>query len=109
MIGRSHLLRLTDEVSITANNLSADVKAAIVDAVQGVLTSYDIDKNVSFSNKLSAIHLIGGDEAGGIKKIEIISDEDIDSEVEYKIEQGAHGEHEKIMIIQKKEFKKKDD
>jgi len=109
MIGRSHQLRLTDEVSITANNLSDDVKAAIVDAVQGVLTSYDIDKKVSFSNKLSAIHLIGGDEIGGIKKMQIISNDDIDADVEYKIEQGEHGEHQKIMIIQKKEIKKKDE
>lgn len=106
MIGRSHQLRLTDEVSITANNLSDDVKAAIVDAVQGVLTSYDIDKKVNFSNKLRAIHMIGGDH---MEEIEILDDVDLKANgatIEYKIKKGDHDAHKQIMIIKKKEIEK---
>ncbi len=106
MIGRSHQLRITDEVSITGNNLSDDVKAAIIDAVKGVLTSYDIDKKVSFSNQLTAIHMIGGEH---MEEIEFTSEDHIDAdsaEIEYTIKKGDHGDHQQIMIIKKKEINK---
>ena len=85
MIGRTHQMQVSNEVTIRANGLSEDVQKAIVDAVQGVLTSYDVDKKVSFNNNDLQLHFITEDKMGGM-----MHDMD-DSEV-----------HEKVMIIKKK-------
>ena len=61
MIGRTHQMKLSDGVSISGQGLSDDVKAAIVDAVKGVLISYNIDKKVTISNNNFALHVIGED------------------------------------------------
>ena len=61
MIGRTHQLEIKDEVTISAHGLSDDVKSAIVDAVKGVLTSYDVDKNVSFHKNKFGLHMISPD------------------------------------------------
>ena len=85
MIGRTHQMQVSNEVTIRANGLSEDVQKAIVDAVQGVLTSYDVDKKVSFNNNDLQLHFITEDKMGGM-----MHDMD-DSE-----------DHEKVMIIKKK-------
>ena len=98
MIGRTHQMQVSNEVTIRANGLSEDVQKAIVAAVKGVLTSYDVDKKVSFNNNDLQLHFITEDNMGGMMhkigddsgKFEII----IDSE-------HSDGE-ENVIVIKKK-------
>jgi len=65
MIGRSHHLKLNNDITISANGVSEDVKSAIIDAVQGVLASYDVDKKVSFSDNRLGLHMLTKDSLDG--------------------------------------------
>ena len=61
MIGRSHQLHISNDITISADGLSDDVRAAIVDAIDGVLISYDVKKKVSFRDNNFGMHMIRGD------------------------------------------------
>ncbi len=98
MIGRTHQMQVSNEVTIRANGLSEDVQSAVIDAVKGVLTSYDVDKKVSFNNNDLQLHFITEDHMGGmVHKINGDSN---------KFEISIDSEHsegdEKVMIIKKK-------
>ncbi|MCP3673226.1 MAG: hypothetical protein GY829_01965 [Gammaproteobacteria bacterium] len=98
MIGKTHQMQVSNEVTIRANGLSDDVQNAIIDAVKGVLTSYDVDKKVSFNNNDLQLHFLTKDNMGSMMhKI------DRDS-ANYKIIiDSEHADNEdNVMIIKKK-------
>jgi len=83
MIGRTHQMKMSNEVSIRANGLDDDVQAAILDAVKGVLTSYNVDKSVSINNNEMALHFISEDDmkqGNNQFKFEITTDGSADDE-----------------------------
>ena len=61
MIGRAHHIKMSNDVSLVADGLSDDVKSAIVDAVKGVLASYNVDKKVSIRENNVGMHFIKAD------------------------------------------------
>ncbi|MFT5520147.1 MAG: hypothetical protein ACI9IA_000735 [Enterobacterales bacterium] len=61
MIGRSHHIKMSKDVSIVADGLSDDVKSAMVKAVEGVLASYNVDKKVSVRENNVGMHFISAD------------------------------------------------
>ncbi len=90
MISRTHQVKLSNEVTVSGQGLSEDVKQAIVAAIQGVLSSYDVDKKVSFSNNKFGLHVISEDE---------MSDGHQEYKFQFKTEHGADdGEHEMIIM-----------
>ena len=102
MIGRTHQIVLSDDISVSAHGLSDDVKSAIVDAIKGVLTSYAIDKKVTFnSNKFNGLHMLGEDGiSGGDGKYEF------KIKTEFKDSEGLHidsDEEEHVIVIKKEE------
>ena len=59
MIGRSLHVKMNKDVSLVADGLSDDVKSAIIEAVEGVLASYNVDKKVSIrENNAGNMHFI---------------------------------------------------
>ncbi|MFT5453446.1 MAG: hypothetical protein ACI9N9_002958 [Enterobacterales bacterium] len=61
MIGRSHHVKMSNDVSLVADGLSDDVKNAIVEAVKGVLASYNVKKKVSVRENNVGMHFISAD------------------------------------------------
>ena len=93
MIGRSHkMMGQMNEIVILGDSLEDDVKAAIIDAVKGVLTSYDVDKKVKFGDAMAGLHIIKeGFMPGDMHKFDI----------EIETDDSEHGEHEKVIVIKK--------
>lgn len=82
MIGRSQHLKMNNDVSLVADGLSDDVKAAMIEAVEGVLSSYNVDKKVTFRDNNVSIRVINmDDDQNGLERLKL------------KIE----GDHKKIM------------
>ncbi len=102
MIGKTHQMIVSDDVRISASGLSDDVKSAIVAAVEGVLTSYDVKKQVSFSSNNFNFYMFNDHEMkGGMK---IIKKEDLmhdGKKIQLKIIGDGDNtvEHEEITII----------
>ena len=61
MIGRSHRIKMSNDVSLVADGLADDVKSAIIDAVEGVLASYNVDKKVSVRENNLGMHFFKAD------------------------------------------------
>jgi len=60
MISSTHTMRFSDNISLSAHGLSEDVKTAILEAIEGILISYDVDKKVSFRDNTFGVHMLNG-------------------------------------------------
>ena len=103
MISRTHQIKISDEISISAPGVSADVKAAIVSAIEAVLTSYDIKKKVSVKDNDFDIQFLSKDSLhgkDGMIKFEFkTDDEDIDAEKIIFIESKSSSDSGNIIHI----------
>ncbi len=87
LIGRSHQIKMSNGVTISANGLSKDVEAAILEAVKGVLTSYNVDKSVSYQDQSQRLHMMrrfgtGGEHESGNYKFEFKTDGELHTDTD---------------------------
>jgi hypothetical protein len=88
-------------VTLSGHGLSEDARRAMVDAVQGVLTSYGIDKEVVFREQ-NQVHVISEDIKGFDGNLKFIEGGDF----EIKVDKDLNGD-KKIMVIENKVITKK--
>ncbi len=93
-----------DTVTISGTELSDDAKKAMVDAIQGVLVSYGIEKEVMFRDapKFEFIHADGKKIDLSGHSFDLLNSEDVDVKVEMIDGQAAEN-----VVILKKEIKEK--